>query len=99
MFVGNDIYGAICSVCGGNTDFDVGFDVLFEFMCDHPEAITTKNFIEYHIYEMGDPRLADGRPEFTYLIGKHFIVDDWVSEEERYAFIEFAKLRILENLG
>jgi len=89
VFVGNDIYGAICSVCGGNTDFDVGFDVLFEFMCDHPEAITTKNFIEYHIYEMGDPRLADGSPEFTYLIGRHWSVDDWVSQEDVDVFQKY----------
>ena len=85
----NDVCEAICSVCGGNTDFDVGFDVLFEFMCDHPEAITTKNFIEYHIYEMGDPRLADGSPEFTYLIGRHWSVDDWVSQEDVDVFQKY----------
>ena len=78
----NDVCEAICSVCGGNTDFDVGFDVLFGFMCDRPYSTTTRSFVEYHIYEMGDPRLADGSPEFTYLIGKHFIVDDWVSQED-----------------
>lgn len=92
MFVGNDIYEGIYSVCCGNTDFDVGFDVLFEFMCDHPEAITTKNFIEYHIYEMGDPRLADGRPEFSYLIGKRFDPGDWVSEKDMYEFQEYIKI-------
>ena len=89
----NDVYEGICNVAKSDTDFDVGFDRLFQFMCDHPESATTKEFIEYHISEMGDPRLPDGRPEFTYLIGKHLSVDDWVSQEDMYAFHEYVNRR------
>lgn len=90
MFVGNDIYEGICTVArSDSTDFELGFDRLFEFMCDHPGSATTKEFMEYHISEMGDPRLADGRPEFTYLIGKHFTVEDWVSQEDVDVFHKY----------
>ena len=88
----NDVYEAICNVSKIDTDFDRGFDILFEWMCDHPYSTTTRKFVEYHI-EMGDPRLPDGRPEFTYLIGKRFIVDDWVSQEDMYAFHEYVNRR------
>ena len=93
----NDVYEAICSVCGGNTDFDVGFDVLFEFMCEHPGSATTKEFIKFHTEVMGDPRLPDGRPEFTYLIGRKFDIEYWVHEKDICAFIQFAILRILDT--
>jgi len=93
-----EVYEAICSVCGGNTDFDLGFDVLFEFMCENPGSATTKEFIKFHREVMGDPRLEDGRPEFTYLIGRKFDIV-WVHKEDIDAFIQFAILRILENLG
>ena len=84
-----DVYEGICNVAKSDTDFDVGFDRLFRFMCDRPYSTTTRSFVDYHIYEMGDPRLPDGRPEFTYLIGKHFIVDDWVSQEDVEAFMKY----------
>jgi hypothetical protein len=88
----NDIYEAICNVAKSDTDFYVGFDSLFQFMCDHPEATTTKEFIEYHISEIGDPRLPDGRPEFTYLIGRVFNLEDWVDKEERDQFNEYMNI-------
>lgn len=88
----NDVYEGICKVARSCTDFYSGYDVLFAFMCDHPEARTTKEFMEYHISYMRDPRLPDGRPEFSYLIGKHFHVEDWVNEEDMYAFHEYIKL-------
>lgn len=78
----NEVYEGICSVAKSGTDFEVGFESLFDFMCDHPEATSTKEFIEYHISEMGDPRLPDGRPCFAYLIGRHFSVANWVSQED-----------------
>jgi len=81
-----EVYKGICNVAKSDTDFYLGFDSLFQFMCDHPESATRKEFIEYHISEMGDPRLADGSPEFTYLIGRHWSVDDWVSQEDVDAF-------------
>ena len=83
-----EVYEAICHVSKIDTDFDIGFDHLFQFMCDRPYSRTTKEFIEYHISEMGDPRLPGGVPEFTYLIGKHFTVDDWVSQEDVDVFFE-----------
>ena len=45
----NDVYEAICSVACGSTDFDVGFDSLFEFMKEHAQSTTTKRFIAYHM--------------------------------------------------
>lgn len=88
----NDVYEGICKVARSCTDFYSGYDVLFAFMCDHPEARTTKEFMEYHISERGDPRLPDGMPDFSYLIGKHFLVEDWVSQGDMHAFHEYIKL-------
>jgi len=84
-----EVYEAICHVSKIDTDFDGGFDVLFEFMKENPESKTTRDFVQYHIYEMGAPRLLDGRPEFTYLIGKHFTVEDWVSQEDVDVFMKY----------
>jgi hypothetical protein len=89
----NGVYEAICSVANTNTDFDIGFDFLFEFMSENPESETTKGFIGYHIEEMRDPRLPDGKPEFSYLIGKDFIAEHWISEKDMKKFIEYLKKR------
>lgn len=88
----NDVYEAICSVSLSNTDFYLGFDSLFEFMCDHPESETTRGFIQYHVSDMGDPRLENGKPEFTYLIGRRFILEEWVDKEDRYRFNEYMNI-------
>ncbi len=94
----NDIYEAICSVSLRSTDFYVGFDILFQFMAENPTRETTKDFIQYHIEEMGDPRLPDGRPQFTYLIGKPFVPEDWVSEGDMYAFHEYTHSMNILNI-
>ncbi len=60
-----DVYEGICNVSRGVTDFELGFDALFGFMAENPESKTTRRYIEYHILEMGDPRLPDGRPFFA----------------------------------
>lgn len=92
------IYEAICRVASQETFFYVGFDMLFEFMCQNPYSTTTRNFIEYHI-QIGDPRLDDGMPCFGYLIGRKFILRDWVSEEDIEAFCEFAIMKVWDNLA
>jgi len=92
----NDVYEAICQVSKSVTDFEGGFDVLFEFMCEHPGSATTREFIRFHRQVMGDPSLEDGRPEFTYLIGRKFDIV-WVHKEDLWPFIQFAVLRILDN--
>jgi len=89
----NDVYKAICYVSKSNTDFDIGFDYLFEFMSKNPNSETTKRFIEYYIEEMHAPKTHDGRPEFTYLIGKDFVSEHWVSEEDMNEFKEYLKER------
>ena len=94
-----DVYEGICQVSKMNTDFDVGFDVLFEFMCEHPGCRTTREFIRFHRQVMGDPSLEDGRPEFTYLIGRKFDIEFWVHEEDIDAFMQFAIMRILDTMA
>ena len=84
-----EVYEAICELANRNTDFEIGFDHLFEFMAENPGSETTKGFIEYHVYVMQAPKTHDGRPEFTYLIGKHFDVEDWVDKEDMNAFFEY----------
>jgi len=45
-----DVYEGICSVAkSDSTDFNIGFDVLFQFMKENPDSKTTEEFIEYHI--------------------------------------------------
>lgn len=73
----------------GNTDFESGFDRLFEFMAENPERQTTKNFISFHIVEMNSPVLEDGTPDFTYLVGEKFVAEDWVNEDDMEAFQEY----------
>ena len=84
-----EVYEAICELANRNTDFEIGFDHLFEFMAENPGSETTKGFIQYHVYVMQAPKTHDGRPEFTYLIGKPFVPEQWVSEVEMYAFQEY----------
>jgi len=84
-----EIYEEICMVSCGVTDFEAGFDRLFEFMAENPDSETTKGFIEYHIDVMQAPKTDDGRPEFTYLIGKSFVPEEWVSGGDMYAFHEY----------
>ncbi len=88
-----DVYEGICNVAkSDSTDFNIGFDVLFQFMKENPDSKTTEEFIEYQILEMGDPRLPDGRPFFAYLIGKPFVAEDWVHKEDMHAFHEYIKI-------
>ena len=89
----NEVYEAICDVAKSNTDFDIGFDHLFGFMAENPSSDTTKGFIEYHLEEMHAPTTPDGKPEFTYLIGKDFVAEHWVSEEDMATFNEYLKKR------
>lgn len=84
--VRKEIYEGIYIVSSGLTDFEAGFDQLFEFMAANPDSKTTRQFIDYHILEMGDPRLPGGMPHFGYLIGRHFVVYEWVHKEDRQAF-------------
>ena len=83
-----EIYEEICMVSCGVTDFVAGFDRLFEFMAENPDSNTTRRFIDYHLLEMGDPRDSNGKPLFTYLIGRRFFVYDWVSKEDLQEFIK-----------
>ena len=87
----NDVYEVICEVAKSNTDFDIGFNHLFGFMAENPNFETTKRFIEYHIEEMHAPKLSNGKFEFTYLIGRVFVVYHWVSEEDIDKFNEYLK--------
>jgi len=70
----------------GNTDFESGFDRLFEFMAENPESRTTKDFIAFHIVDMNSPTLEDGTPDFTYLVGEKFVAEDWVNKDDMEAF-------------
>lgn len=87
------VYEAICHVAKNNTDFEIGFDHLFGFMAENPISDTTKGFIEYYLEEMDAPTTLDGKPEFTYLIGKDFVAEHWVCEEDMAAFNEYLKKR------
>ena len=87
----DDVYEGICNVSRSVTDLELGFDRLFEFMAENPESKTTRRYIEYHILEMGDPRLPGGMPDFTYLIGKPFVAEYWVNEEDMNSFVEYNK--------
>jgi len=88
-----DVYEGICCVArSDSTDLNIGFDVLFQFMKENPDSKTTRQFIEYHIIDMGDPRLPDGRPCFAYLIAKPFVAEYWVDEEDMDAFHEYIKI-------
>ena len=74
------VFEKITRVARGNTDFEIGFDNLFGFMTEKPDSQTTKNFIDYHIAEQNFPS------DFTYLIGKEFVAEDWISIEDMPAF-------------
>ncbi len=67
------------------TDFDIGFDRLFGFMAENPESRTTKDFIDYHIVEKNFPS------DFTYLIGKEFVAEHWINEDDMEAFQAYCK--------
>lgn len=86
------MYETIVAVSKENTDFDLGFDHLFRFMAEWPESHTTKGFINYHVDEMNSPTTNDGEPEFTYLVGREFVLEQWVSEEDIEAFQEWMDL-------
>jgi hypothetical protein len=88
--VRKEVYEGICNVSRGVTDFELGFDALFEFMAENPESKTTRRYIEYHI-EKGDPRLDDGSPDFSYLTGRRFVAEEWVHEEDMNSFGEYNK--------
>lgn len=79
----------IIKVAQENTDFESGFDYLFGFMAENPNSATTESFISYHIDEMNSPVASTGEPEFTYLIGREFIAEHWVSEEDTEAFTAY----------
>ena len=80
----------IMKVAQETTDFDRGFDRLFEFMAENPESRTTGDFISYHIIEMNSPATESG-PDFTYLIGKDFIPNHWVNKDDMDKFQEFCR--------
>ena len=80
----------IMKVARGNTDFESGFDRLFGFMAENPKSSTTRDFISFHILEMNSPATESG-PDFTYLIGKDFIPNHWVNEEDLDKFQEFCR--------
>ena len=80
----------IIKVAQETTDFDRGFDRLFGFMVENPESRTTRDFISFHIIEMNSPTTESG-PDFTYLIGKDFIPNHWVNEEDLDKFQEFCR--------
>ena len=75
----------IMEVAQETTDFDIGFDRLFGFMAENPESRTTKDFINFHIIEMNSPATESG-PDFTCLIGKEFVAEHWVNEDDMEAF-------------
>ena len=81
----------IMKVAQENTDFDIGFDNLFRFMAKNPDSATTLGFIEYHRVEMNDPKTPKGDADFTYLIGKEFITEHWVTAEDLDKFQEFCE--------
>lgn len=85
------ILEGIMKVATEVTDFDVEFDWLFGFMAENPESQTTKDFIDFHITEMNSPKLENGEPTFTYLIGKEFIHNHWVNIEDMPAFRAYLK--------
>ena len=81
----------IMKVAQETTDFESGFDCLFGFMAENPESSTTRNFISYHVDEMNFPVTENGEPDFTYLIGKEFIAEHWVNEEDLDKFQKFCE--------
>lgn len=83
------IFESIVKIARGNTDFESGFDCLFGFMAKNPESETTKRFIEYHIEEKNNPKTPKGDADFTYLIGKEFIAEHWINEDDMDKFQKF----------
>ena len=75
----------IIKVAQGTTDFNIGFDNLFRFMAKNPGSATTRGFIEYHRIEINDPK------DFTYLIGKEFVPEHWINQEDMEKFQEFCE--------
>ena len=57
-------------------------------MSENPESKTTKDFIEYHKIEKNNPQTLSGEPDFTYLIGKKFILENWVKSEDIPTFLK-----------
>jgi uncharacterized membrane-anchored protein YjiN (DUF445 family) len=84
------VFESIVKIAQGNTDFESGFDRLFGFIAENPESRTTKDFINYHIIEMNSPASESG-PDFTYLIGKEFVAEHWINEDDLDKFQEFCE--------
>lgn len=85
------VLNGIMKVAQETTDFDRGFDHFFRFMAKNPDSATTRGFIEYHRVEMNDPKTPKGDADFTYLIGKDFIDEYWIDEEDFEKFQEFCR--------
>lgn len=84
------VLGSIFGIWEGS-DFDLGFDVMLEFISKNPESETAKSFLDYHIREMDSPLCSDGKtPCFTYLIGKKFIPEEWIAPEDMEGFWKVA---------
>lgn len=82
---------------GEQSDLDLGFDIFLEFMVNNPESETSKSFVEYH-EECNSPVCSDGvTPCFTYLIGKEFLVSDWVADEDIPKFLDMIQNEILKR--
>ena len=85
------VFESIVKIAQRNTDFDIRFDNLFRFMAKNPDSATTRGFIEYHRVEMNDSKTPKGDVDFTYLIGKDFIVEHWVDEKDLDKFQKFCE--------
>jgi hypothetical protein len=91
MKKGKRVLKGITKVAQETTDFDIGFDNLFQFMVKNPDSATTRGFIEYHRVEMNDPKTPKGDADFTYLIGKEFIAEHWINQDDMEKFQEFCE--------
>lgn len=74
------ILEAIKNVASSQTDFEIGFDNLFQFLAKYPNSETTQSFISWWLEqpEYGD----DGWPSFTSLINQKFELLEWVAKKD-----------------
>lgn len=81
-----EIIAAIIEGQNQPSDLAAGFDHLLDFIAHHPDSETANSFAEFHIENHADSITNDGKPSFTYLIGREFHRANWVAEEDREAF-------------
>lgn len=81
-----DVIAAIIEGQNLPSDLPIEFDRLLDFIANNPDSETADAYAEWHLELHADSVSFDGKPSFTYLIGRDFRLIDWVAEEDQDMF-------------